>query len=111
MWAVKVPTRRNTDALARGEQLLFMSTDLQCGHSGGARKAFGRGLENRLGALGATEGRGLSSRLLGGMAVAAVLGSLSWAEARKCPRTGGDSSGAGCGAGRRPGSVTGMLTS
>lgn len=48
-WAVKVPTRRNTDALARGEQLLFMSPDLRCGHSGGAQKAFGWGLENRLG--------------------------------------------------------------
>lgn len=56
MWAVKVSTRRNTDALARGEQLLFKSPDLRCGHSGGARKAFGRGLENRLGGLGHRRG-------------------------------------------------------
>lgn len=56
MWAVKVSKRRYTDALAPGEQLLFKSPDLRCGHSGGARKAFGRGLENRLGGLGHRRG-------------------------------------------------------
>lgn len=55
-WAVKVMTRRITDALARGEQLLFMSPDLRCGHSGGAWKAFGRGPGSRLGGLGHRRG-------------------------------------------------------
>lgn len=65
-------------------------------------------LEAGLGAWGTAEGRGLSSpRLLGGMAVAALLGSLSWAESRKRPRIGGESSGAGRWAQRGPGPCQG----
>ena len=53
---MKVMTRRITVALAWGEQLLIMSPDLRCGHSGGAWKAFGRGPESQLGGLGHCRG-------------------------------------------------------